>query len=165
MPPRFFTGDALYQDGMAPMARERLRRRHRYWQPYRRAGRRLARLQLTPRLCAAVGRAQHPLTNPWLFEAACPDLSIGTAGRASASAAVAEAVVQACAAQSRCSHVLNGRFKGWLHHPPLRRSWDGVHAVQLEMCQKPVHGNQPRSLRRSTGASDSAVVKEMVLGL
>jgi len=33
-PTRFFTGDALYRDGMAPDAAEIARRVHTYWRPY-----------------------------------------------------------------------------------------------------------------------------------
>ena len=36
-PTRFFTGEPLYQDGCAPDASERARRRTQYWQPYHQA--------------------------------------------------------------------------------------------------------------------------------
>ena len=36
-PTRFFTGEPLYQDGCAPAAPERARRRSLYWEPYHQA--------------------------------------------------------------------------------------------------------------------------------
>jgi N-formylglutamate deformylase len=135
-PTRFFTGDPLYQEGMAPGPEERLRRRQLYWQPYHDA---LA-TELA-RLTALHGQVllwdAHSIRSeiPWLFEGHLPDLSIGTAGGASASAAVTDAVEHACAAQSRFSYVLNGRFKGGYITRHYGQPLAGVHAVQLEMCQ------------------------------
>ena len=135
-PTRFFTGDALYQDGMAPGPEERQRRRQTYWQPYHDAlAAELARLKALHGDVLLWDAHSIRSEIPWLFEGRLPDLSIGTAGGASASAAVADAVVQACAAQSRCSHVLNGRFKGGYITRHYGQPQAGVHAVQLEMCQ------------------------------
>jgi cobalt-zinc-cadmium resistance protein CzcA len=64
-----------------------------------------------------------------------PDLSIGTASGASAALALTAGVVQACAGQSRFSHVLNGRFKGGHITRHYGQPGQGVHAVQLEMTQ------------------------------
>lgn len=135
-PTRFFTGDPLYQDGMAPGPEERLRRRQLYWQPYHDAlAAELARLK------AQHGQVllwdAHSIRSEitWLFEGRLPDLSIGTAGGASAGAAVTDAVEQACAAQSRFSHVINGRFRGGYITRHYGAPHNGVHAVQLEMCQ------------------------------
>jgi N-formylglutamate deformylase len=96
----------------APAPEERARRREAYWQPYHSAlAAELARLKAQHGF-AAVGRAQHPFANPWLFEGKLPDLNIGTAGGASAHEAITAAVVQACDAAPHISTAVNGRFKG-----------------------------------------------------
>ena len=72
---------------------------------------------------------------PWLFEGRLPDLNFGTADGSSADASIAAAVVRVCAGQSALSHVLNGRFKGGYITRRYGAPAQGVHAVQLEMCQ------------------------------
>jgi N-formylglutamate deformylase len=72
---------------------------------------------------------------PWLFDGRLPDLNIGTADGASADASIAQAVVDAAAADPGYSHVLNGRFKGGYITRRYGRPAQQVHAVQLEMCQ------------------------------
>ena len=74
-PTRFFTGEPLYQDGQAPDAAEKDRRRQHYWLPYHRA------------LTAEMNRVKslhgfallfdaHSIRSelPWLFEGRLPDL-------------------------------------------------------------------------------------------
>jgi N-formylglutamate deformylase len=132
----FFTGDALYLPGHAPGPQARLRRRALYWQPYHTAL--AAELQ---RIKAAHGYAllwdAHSIRSQisWLFEGTLPGLNVGTANGASAHEAVADAVMQACAAQTQVSHVLNARFKGGYITRHYGAPANRVHAVQLEMCQ------------------------------
>jgi N-formylglutamate deformylase len=135
-PTRFFNGDALYQPGAEPDAAQRLRRREVYWQPYHQA---LAdELQ---RLKALHGHVllwdAHSIRSqiPWLFEGRLPGLNLGTANGASADVTIADALMQACAGQTAVSHVLNGRFKGGYITRRYGAPAQGVHAVQLEMCQ------------------------------
>jgi len=165
-PTRFFTGDALYQDGMAPDPEERLRRRRLYWQPYHDAlAGELTRLQ--QRHGYALLWDAHSIRSqiPWLFEGRLPDLSIGTADGASASGAVAEAVVQACAAQSRCSHVLNGRFKGGYITRHYGQPQHHIHAVQLEMCQSLyMQETTPFAYDEARARQIQPLLKKMVLG-
>ncbi len=136
-PTRFFTGDPLYEEGRAPDAAEKLRRRERYWRPYHDAlAGELARVR------AIHGRVllwdAHSIRSeiPWLFDGVLPDLNIGTAGGASADASIATAVAQAAARFPPVTHVVNGRFKGGYITRHYGRPGDGVHAVQLEMVQK-----------------------------
>ena len=136
-PTRFFTGDALYQPGSEPDANERLRRRSLYWQPYPAAlAAELARIQ------AIYGFAllwdAHSIRSqiPWLFEGSLPDLNIGTASGASTDPAITAAVADACAAWPQVSSVVNGRFKGGYITRHYGQPAHGVHAVQLEMCQR-----------------------------
>lgn len=135
-PTRFFTGEPIYQSGQEPSGEEKLRRRHAYWQPYHDAlGQELARL------VAEHGRVllwdAHSIRSelPWLFEGRLPDLNVGTANGQSADPAIAQAVMGACAEQTRYSHVLNGRFKGGYITRRYGQPAQGVHAVQLELCQ------------------------------
>lgn len=135
-PTHFFTGEALYQPGCEPTQQERARRRELYWQPYHTAL--AAELQ---RIKAMHGFAllwdAHSIRSqiPWLFDGRLPDLNIGTADGASADPRIAAAVVQAAAAATGVSHVLNGRFKGGYITRHYGQPGQRVHAVQLEMCQ------------------------------
>ena len=68
-------------------------------------------------------------------EGRLPDLNVGTANGQAADARIAEAVMTACQAAPSFSHVLNGRFKGGYITRHYGQPTQGVHAVQLEMCQ------------------------------
>jgi N-formylglutamate deformylase len=135
-PTRFFTGEALYRPGCEPSIDERLRRRTRYWQPYHTAL--AAELQ---RIKAIHGFAllwdAHSIRSqiPWLFDGVLPDLNMGTASGASANPAIASAIDQVCAQAGTVTHVVNGRFKGGYITRHYGAPHDGMHAVQLEMCQ------------------------------
>ncbi len=135
-PTRFFTGETLYQTGQEPGPEEKLRRKRAYWEPYHQA------LQdELQRLLDLHGRVllwdAHSIRSqlPWLFEGRLPDLNIGTADGKAAHPAIAQAVVQACAADPRYTHVLNGRFKGGYITRRYGQPERGIHAVQLELCQ------------------------------
>jgi N-formylglutamate deformylase len=135
-PTRFFTGEPLYQDGCAPAAPERARRRSLYWEPYHQA----LQAELA-RITAIHGYAllwdAHSIRSqiPWLFEGVLPDLNIGTASGQSADPSIAQALQAVCADAPQTSHVLNGRFKGGYITRHYGAPHQGVHAVQLEMCQ------------------------------
>jgi N-formylglutamate deformylase len=131
-----FRKQPLYRVGQAPDASEAQERRARYWQPYHDALRaeldRLRALHGTVVLWDAHSIASRM---PRFFEGKLPDLNLGTAdGRACAPAlqAAAEAAMQA---QSAYTHVSNGRFKGGHITRHYGRPQDGIHALQLEMCQ------------------------------
>ena len=134
-PTRFFTGEPLYREGLAPDGAEIARRVERYWQPYHRALH--AELQ---RLHATHGHAvlfdAHSIKSelPWLFDGLLPHLNLGTVGGSSCAATLRHALAGVLAAQAQFSHVVDGRFKGG--HITRRHGQPalGVHAVQLEMC-------------------------------
>ena len=101
-PTRFFTGDALYREGVALSQAQRRERLQQYWQPYHQA------LQCElDRLRALHGYVllwdAHSIRSeiPWLFEGRLPDLNIGTAAGQSAHASIAQAVLQAAARDGR----------------------------------------------------------------
>lgn len=135
-PTRFFTGEPLYRPGAEPDLAERQRRRQVFWQPYHEA---LAgELQ---RLRDLHGHVllwdAHSIRSqiPWLFAGRLPDLNFGTADGSSADASIAAGLMRACAGQQVFGHVLNGRFKGGYITRRYGAPKQGVHAVQLEMCQ------------------------------
>jgi len=136
-PTRFFTGDPLYQPGCEPSMPQRLARRSQYWQPYHDA---LA--QELQRLRALHGQVllwdAHSIRSeiPWLFEGRLPDLNIGTADGKAADARITHAVAQACQDAPGISHVVNGRFKGGYTTRHYGNPAGGIHAVQLEKCQR-----------------------------
>ena len=134
-PTTFFTGDALYRDGCAPSDAQVLQRRSSYWQPYHDAlAAELARIK------AQHGHALlwdgHSIQSqlPWLFDGQLPDLNMGTADGSSCAPSLRRALMAVLAAQTRFSHVTDGRFKGGYITRHYGRPQDGVHAVQLEKC-------------------------------
>ncbi|MFT3954318.1 MAG: N-formylglutamate deformylase [Piscinibacter sp.] len=131
-----FRKEPLYLPGQAPDAAERDERREHYWRPYHDTLR--AELE---RLRGLHGQVvlwdAHSICSvlPRFFEGKLPDLNLGTAdGRACASAvqAAAEAPM---AAQTGFSHVSNGRFKGGWITRHYGAPAQGIHALQLELCQ------------------------------
>jgi N-formylglutamate deformylase len=135
-PTRFFTGEPLYLPGCEPSAPARLERHQLYWQPYHEAlQQELARLQGLHGQVLLWDAHSIRSQLPWLFEGRLPDLNIGTADGLAAHPAVAQAVMQVCAGQARYSHVLNGRFKGGYITRRYGQPGQGIHAVQLELCQ------------------------------
>ena len=131
-----FRKEPLYRPGQAPDAAEAQERRARYWQPYHDALRtELARLRTLHGSVVLWDAHSIASVMPRFFDGKLPDLNLGTAdGRACAPVlqAVAEAAMNA---QTRYTHVSNGRFKGGYitrHYGQPKR---GIHALQLEMCQ------------------------------
>jgi len=135
-PSRFFTGDALYRDGLVLSPQEKARRRAIAWQPYHQAlQEELARIKAQHGHALLWDAHSIRAEIPWLFEGRLPDLNIGTADGRSADASIAQAVVAAAARHPGFTHVLNGRFKGGYITRQYGRPAGNVHAVQLEMCQ------------------------------
>jgi N-formylglutamate deformylase len=134
-PTETFRGEPIYRDGHAPDAAERQRRVTAYWQPYHDTLRtELQRL-----------RAQHANVLLWeahsiasvlprLFDNKLPDLNLGTQDGRTAAAEV-EARAERAAAASAYTWIANGRFKGGYITRHFGAPHDGVHAIQLEMCQ------------------------------
>ncbi len=137
VPTRFFTDDPLYLPGAEPDATAIAARREAYWKPYHDAlAAELARLR------AEHGHALlfdgHSIRSelPWLFEGQLPALNLGTADGASCAPAITERLAALLAAQTQFSQVVNGRFKGGYITRHYGQPSQGVHAVQLEMCQR-----------------------------
>ena len=135
-PTRHFSGEVLYREQLAPDATEIARRVTHYWQPYHDALRtELDRLRTLHGSVVLWDTHSIASVMPRFFDGKLPDLNLGTAdGRACAPAlqAVAEAAMNA---QTSYTHVSNGRFKGGYITRHYGRPEQGIHALQLEMCQ------------------------------
>jgi len=137
VPTHFFTSEPLYRDGATPDAAEIAARREACWRPYHEAL--AAELE---RLRAVHGRALlfdgHSIRSelPWLFDGQLPALNVGTADGAACAPAITERLGALLAGQTQFSHVVNGRFKGGYITRHYGQPGRGVHAVQLEMCQR-----------------------------
>lgn len=134
-PTETFGGEPLYPDLKAPDATERDRRLHAYWHPYHAA----LRGELN-RLRSVHGGVllweAHSIASvvPRLFNGRLPDFNFGTADGRSCDASLIEGVRQA-AQRHPFSQVLNGRFKGGYITRHCGTPTQGIHAIQLEMCQ------------------------------
>jgi N-formylglutamate deformylase len=134
-PSHSFTGEPLYRKGEEPTPAEVADRMARYWQPYHDALH--AELQ---RMKAAHGVAvlweAHSIASvlPRLFEGKLPDLNFGTNDGQASAAPVLDAVTEV-AHRSGYSVAVNGRFKGGHITRHFGQPLQGVHAIQLEMCQ------------------------------
>lgn len=130
-----FRKQPLYRDGQAPGADEVQARRAIWWQPYHDALR-----DELERLSAVHGHVvlwdAHSIASvlPRFFEGKLPDLNLGTADGRSCAPAVQAAAEAVLAAQSRYTHVSNGRFKGGYITRHYGAPARGVHALQMEMC-------------------------------
>lgn len=130
-----FRGEPLYRPGQEPDAAEQARRLQAYWRPYHDAL--AAELQ---RLREAHGAVllwdAHSIAShlPRLFEGKLPDLNFGTDGGRTCDAQLMDSVL-AVARDAPFTHVVNGRFKGGYITRHYGAPQQGVHAIQLEMCQ------------------------------
>jgi N-formylglutamate deformylase len=134
-PTETFRGEPLYRAGHVPDNAERERRVGKYWQPYHDVLR--AELQrLTASHANVLLWEAHSIASvlPRLFEQKLPDLNLGTQdGRTAAT--VVQAAAERVAAASDYTWIANGRFKGGYITRHFGAPLDGVHAIQLEMCQ------------------------------
>jgi N-formylglutamate deformylase len=131
-----FRKEPLYRDGQRPDAAEVAARVERYWRPYHATLR--AELE---RLRAKHGHVvlweAHSICSvlPRFFAGKLPDLNLGTAEGRACAPAVQAAVEAQMESQRDFTHVSNGRFKGGHITRHYGAPSQGVHALQLEMCQ------------------------------
>ena len=131
-----FRKEALYLPGRAPVAAEAEERRARYWRPYHDA----LRAELD-RLRAAHGSVvlwdAHSIASrlPRFFDGKLPDMNLGTADGRSCAPHLQAAVETVLKQQAAFTHVSNGRFKGGHITRHYGAPKNGVHTLQLEMCQ------------------------------
>lgn len=134
-PTETFRGEPIYYEGLAPDEAEIARRVETYWRPYHRTLReeidRLRMLHTDVLLWEA-----HSIASvlPRLFSGKLPDFNFGTSYGESCSEAVIASAVDAVRDKD-FSWVLNGRFKGGFITRKYGDPDNGVHAIQLELCQ------------------------------
>jgi N-formylglutamate deformylase len=164
-PTETFRGEPLYREGRAPDVAEREKRVATYWQPYHDALR--AELQRLRALYANVLLWEaHSIASvlPRLFEGKLPDLNIGTQDGRTADASVLAAVTRA-AGTGPFTWIANGRFKGGFITRHFGAPHDGVHAVQLEMCQSTyMSEDAPFGYMPERADKVEPVVRQMVSG-
>lgn len=133
VPTRFFTGEPLVA-GAPPDEAEVQRRVQTYWRPYHDAlAGELARLKAEHGHALLFDGHSIAPELPWLFEGRLPDLNLGTVQGSACAPALRERLMGVLAAQTRFTHVTDGRFQGGYITRHHGRPDDGVHAVQMEM--------------------------------
>ncbi len=135
-PSTFFSGEPLYRGGVKPDATEVDQRRETYWRPYHDAlGAELARVR--EKFGYALLWDGHSIRSeiPWLFDGKLPDLNLGTANGASCDTSLRARLAEFFTSDAKNTHAVDGRFEGGYITRHYGRPMDGIHAVQLEMCQ------------------------------
>ena len=131
-----FHREPLYREGRTPDQAEVERRLQAYWKPYHNQ----LRTELD-RLLAQYGRVvlwdAHSIAShvPRFFDGKLPDLNFGTADGKSCDAGLTDAIVAAASGDEHYTIAVNGRFKGGHITRFYGEPANGVHAIQLEMCQ------------------------------
>lgn len=165
-PSETFRGEPLYREGGAPDANGIAARVTDYWQPYHNA----LRAELD-RLRAAHGAVllwdAHSIASvlPRLFDGKLPDLNLGTNNGASCAPHVQQALVKAAgaAAGERFTWIANGRFKGGYITRHYGAPEQGIHAIQLEMCQSTyMDETAPFGYRPDLAGEVAPVVQAMI---
>lgn len=131
-----FSGEPVYQAGEEPHRSEIARRVETYWQPYHDAlAAEIARVRdAHGRVVLWEGHSIRSVV-PFLFDGRLPDFNLGTSAGASCTPALQARLAAILGAQSRYSHVVNGRFKGGYITRHYGRPEEGVEAIQLELAQ------------------------------
>lgn len=125
----------LYR-GALPDAAESAARRERYWRPYHEAlAAELARIKDAHGVAVLWDAHSIASVLPRFFDGKLPDLNLGTAKGASCAAPLQAVVERVLREQRTYTWVVNGRFTGGYITRRHGRPQDGVHALQLEMCQ------------------------------
>jgi N-formylglutamate deformylase len=135
IPLETFRGAPVYREGLEPSPVDIAARVDRWWKPYHVALRaEIARLRATHGRILLWEAHSIASVLPRLFEGKLPDFCFGTSEGESCDEAVVAGAVDAIR-DSEWSWVVNGRFKGGFITRRYGAPAQGVHALQLEMCQ------------------------------
>ncbi len=159
-----FHREPLYLEGKQPSQAEVERRLAAYWQPYHTQ----LRAELD-RLLSIHGKVvlwdAHSIASvvPRFFEGKLPDLNFGSADGASCDQAMTDAIAGVARAGERFTVAVNGRFKGG-HIPRFYgQPEQGVHAIQLEMCQSTyMDETAPFGYREDRAAEVQPLLRQLV---
>ena len=136
LPTDTFRKEALYRPGQQPDVAETAARRDTYWRPYHDALRsELERLRAVHGVALLWDAHSIASVMPRFFDGKLPDLNLGTNEGRACGGKVQAAVEAQMAAQAAFTHVSNARFKGGHITRFYGRPENGIHALQLEMCQ------------------------------
>jgi N-formylglutamate deformylase len=135
-PTESFDGERLYAPGQDLSSSEIAERLRRYWQPYHDQIAAAAQ-DIVRRHGYCILWDAHSIHSmvPALFEGRLPDLNIGTSSGRSCSPDLPARALALLRAQSRFSHVLDGRFKGGYITRRYGNPGANIHALQLEIAQ------------------------------
>lgn len=163
-PTETFRGQPLYRNGDGPSRSAMKERLERYWTPYhQKIESELMRLKA--QFGSVLLWEAHSIASvlPCLFDGKLPDLNLGTDSGRSCAPEVLEAVLGTLSGQPY-TWVANGRFKGGYITRHFGAPEQGVHAVQLEMCQS-TYMNEfaPFSYRNDLATNVQPVVERMVV--
>jgi N-formylglutamate deformylase len=163
-PTETFRGEPLYRNGSGPDDEEARYRLETFWTPYHtRLREEIARLKAE--FGAVLLWEAHSIASvlPRLFEGKLPDLNIGTNSGASCDPAVLDAMTATLGDQPY-TWIANGRFKGGYITREYGQPEQGVHAVQLEMCQSTYMDERaPFGYRPDLAEKVQPVVERMVM--
>jgi N-formylglutamate deformylase len=163
-PTETFRGEPLYRNGSGPDKAEAQYRLETYWKPYH-AKLREELDRLKAQFGAVLLWEAHSIASvlPRLFEGKLPDLNIGTNSGLSCDPAVLDAITARLDDQPY-PWIANGRFKGGYITRAYGQPEQGVHAVQLEMCQSTyMDETSPFGYRVDLAESVQPVMEKMVM--
>lgn len=163
-PAETFRGEPLYRSGNGPNGKELANRLKTYWTPYHTKLR-----EELDRLKAQFGTVllweAHSIASvlPRLFDGKLPDLNLGTNSGDSCDGRILDAITQTLEDQP-FTWVTNGRFKGGHITREYGRPEQGIHAIQLEMCQSTyMNEAAPFDYRPDLAMQIEPVVERMIM--
>lgn len=130
-----FRGEPLYLDGQGVTEQEKPQRLEKYWKPYHQKLQQALK-DIRDQHGKVMLWEAHSIASvlPRLFPGKLPDLNIGTDNGKACDADMLAAIENSLA-DCPFSWVSNGRFKGGYITRQYGNPSEGIHAIQLEMCQ------------------------------
>ncbi len=164
IPQERFDGQAIWID--PPDDAETARRIENVWRPYHQKLK-----SEMDRLVDAFGIAvlieAHSIESqlPRLFEGVLPDFSIGTNRGKSCDQGLSDAVMNVLKAQSKYSHVLNGRFVGGFNTRNYGDPTSSRHSIQFELTQVNYMDEVNKVWDEAKAAEVQVVIRNIIVGI
>lgn len=136
IPETDFDGLSIWKSGAEPVQADIAERLKRFHAPYHAAlAAEIERIKTIHGIAILYDCHSIRSRISFLFEGTLPDFNIGTDMGKTCDPAIENAAVDAAAAATDYSSVLNGRFKGGWTTRHYGRPDSGVHAIQMELAQ------------------------------